>query len=251
MTSTDHRASTHLDATTSRALRRTSALALGVELLVVIAVFVAFSTATGEPAAACAWCASNAFDEAVRRLLVAGDPRAAARWSHQLSMGLAPLLALGGVVAPALRARRGWHAAQNAAIVVNGFVLTTALADGVKKLTDRQRPGVLHGRAELIEAARVPLEFNLSFFSGDTAWAFVLAASAWAIAAGRGYASARWLAVACAAVAVGVAALRIAADMHWATDVLAGALAGTLVGVGLPALVHGRDDARAEGPVRG
>ena len=36
------------------------------------------------------------------------------------------------------------------------------------------------------------------------------------------------------------AILRVAADMHWATDVLAGAAAGTLIGGGLPALLHPR-----------
>lgn len=227
--------------TTSWPLRRTSALALAGELVAVIAAFVALSTLTGDPAPSCGWCAPNAFDEAVRRALVAADPRAPARWSHILSIGVAPALALGAVVVPALRARRGWHALQNAAVVINAFVLTTGLADGVKKVADRQRPGVLHGRVDLIEAAHAPLEHNLSFFSGDTAWAFVLAASAWAVATQRGYRHADRVAIAGAAVAACVAALRVAADMHWATDVIAGALAGTAVGVGVIALAHRRD----------
>ena len=238
-------AATALDAAStpvaSWPLRRTSALALGAELIGVIATFVAFSTATGDAATTCGWCESNAFDEAVRRLLVASDPRAVATASHALSLGAAPLLALGATTIPAITSPRRWHAAQNAAVIVNAFLLTTGIADGVKKLTDRERPGFHHGRAALLEAAHAPLERNLSFFSGDTAWAFTFAAAAWALSTRRGYRLARPVAVAGFIAAAAVAVLRVAADMHWATDVMTGALVGTLVGLGLPALVHPRE----------
>ena len=35
--------------------------------------------------------------------------------------------------------------------------------------------------------------------------------------------------------------LRIAADMHWATDVLTGAVMGTMVGILTPLCVHPRE----------
>jgi len=38
-----------------------------------------------------------------------------------------------------------------------------------------------------------------------------------------------------------VGVLRIAADMHWASDVLTGAAVGTAVGAGLPVLLHARN----------
>jgi membrane-associated phospholipid phosphatase len=222
-------------------LRRTSALALGAQFLCVVGAFATFSIAAGDPANACGWCGTNAFDEAVRRVLVADDPRGVAWASHALSIVVAPTLALGGVVLPALTSPRRRHAAQNAAVVVNAFLLTTGLADGVKKLTDRERPGFHHGRGALLEAAHAPLERNLSFFSGDTAWAFLFAAAGNAMARRRGYRSARPVAAVGAVVAVSVALLRVAADMHWATDVMAGALAGTAVGLGLPRLLHPRE----------
>lgn len=222
-------------------LRRTSALALGAQLVGIIAAFVAFSTVTGDPATSCGWCESNAFDEAVRRLLVANDPRGAAQASHALSIGLAPLLALGGTTLPALTSARRWHAAQNAAVIVNAFLLTTAITDGVKKLADRERPGFHHGRGALLEAAHTPLERYLSFFSGDTAWAFTFAAAGYALSTRRGYRHARPVAVAGLIAAAAVAALRVAADMHWATDVMTGALVGTLVGAALPAWLHPRE----------
>ncbi len=225
----------------SSTLRRTSALALGAELLGVIGAFAAFSIAAGDPATACGWCATNALDEALRSALVADDPSFAAKLSHVLSLGVAPTLAFGSLALPALRASKPRHAAQNAAIVVSAFVLTTGLADGVKKLADRERPGFHLGRAALIEAAHAPIERFLSFFSGDTAWGFVFAAAALSVASRRGYRSARPVAFAGFAVAFAVALLRVVADMHWATDVTAGALAGTAVGLGLPALLHARE----------
>lgn len=224
----------------SHPLRRTSAAALAASLVATAAGFVGLSVATGEPATACGWCSSNTFDELVRALLVAHDPMRPARWSHALSLGVAPALSFGALTVGALRARRPWHAVQNVAVVVNAFLAVTALADGVKKLADRERPGFHHGRQALTEAATVPLERFLSFFSGDTAWGFAFAAATLSLSTLRGYDRARPVAVAGFSVALGVALLRIAADMHWATNVAMGALVGTAVGLGLPRWLHPR-----------
>lgn len=232
------------------ALRRTTGLFLAAEFALVVGVFVALSVATGEPATACGWCETNRFDVAVRALLVRRHPHDAAVASHALSMLAAPLLGLGAVIVPAVARGRGRHALQDSAIVLNAFLLVTAIADGVKKLSHRQRPGVHFGRVSEIEASAAPLEFYLSFFSGDTAWAFVLGAAAATLAHLRGYAFARRIALAGAALGVGTAVLRVAADMHWATDVLAGAAVGTAVGVGLPWLAHPRVGASARGAGR-
>jgi membrane-associated phospholipid phosphatase len=222
------------------ALRRTGALALVLEFFGVVGAFVALSVAAGDPATACRWCATNRFDDAVRRLLVQRAPHDAAVASHALSMIAAPALAFGAVIVPALGRRRGRHALQDSVIVLNAFLLVTGLADGVKKLTDRTRPGVFHGRVGEIEASAAPLEHYVSFFSGDTAWAFVLGAAAATLAQLRGYGWSRRVALAGAAIGAATGVLRVAADMHWATDVLAGAAVGTLVGVALPRLLHGR-----------
>lgn len=220
-------------------LPRTSALALVAQFLGVSAAFAAASAAAGDPSATCGWCGANAFDEAIRRALVADDPLAPARWSHALSFGIAPALGLGGVVLPALASPARRHAGQNAAVVINAVVLTVGLTDAAKKLADRQRPGVHHGRAARTELAASPIEHNLSFFSGDTSIAFAVVAAGWAVAARRGYRRADAVAALGFAAAAGVALLRVAADMHWATDVLAGAAVGAGVGLGLPRLLHG------------
>lgn len=200
----------------------------------------AFSVFAGDPATTCGWCATNAFDTTLRRALLWHDALAAARLSHALSLTVLPSLALVGIVGPALRARRPRVALQDLAIVLCAFTLTTGVADGVKKLFDRERPGFHFGRAASLEAAHVPLERFLSFFSGDTAWAFMFVAVAATLARQRNYGSARLLAVVGVPLAAGVALLRIGADMHWATDVLTGALVGAAIGVALPAWVHPR-----------
>jgi membrane-associated phospholipid phosphatase len=89
---------------------------------------------------------------------------------------------------------------------------------------------------------------NLSFYSGHTSLTFTLATASGTVASLRGYS----LAPAIWSAGLGVAALagwlRIAADKHYLSDVLVGAVAGSLAGVLLPVLFHGRRDPVA-GPV--
>lgn len=230
---TDDRAAPH-------PLTGTHALWLALEALGIVAAFVALSVVAGEPATACGWCEPNGFDAVARDVLRWRDPRAAALYSHVLAVLVAPVLALGAVVVPALRARRYGHAVQDFVIMVNAFLLTTALTDFSKKIADRERPGFHHGLVAATEAAAYPVERFLSFFSGDTAWACVIVAAAATLRAQRGHPGARHVAVAGALVGAGTAVLRVAADMHWATDVMAGAAVGTAVGVALPRLFHRR-----------
>jgi membrane-associated phospholipid phosphatase len=224
----------------ARDLPRTSALALGLTFIAAITFFVAFSVLTGDPATTCTWCESNFFDEAVRSVFYVEQSRAVGLFSHVLSMILAPGLAIAAAIVPGYRSGNRTHGHHNLAIVLYTVLFTIGMTDGFKKLFDRERPGFHHGRELLLEAANVPLERNVSFFSGDTAIAFTFVAAALAISYLRGYRRPRWLTVSCAVVAVLAAVTRVSADMHWATDVIAGALAGVTIGAGLPLLLHAR-----------
>lgn len=83
------------------------------------------------------------------------------------------------------------------------------------------------------------LSANLSFFSGHATFAFAMTAAAGTLALMRGSKYA-WLVWAIGLpVAIGVSYLRMAADMHYLTDVAVGAAVGTFYGVGIPVL-HGR-----------
>src|SRR5262249_22614926 len=92
---------------------------------------------------------------------------------------------------------------------------------------------------------------NLSFYSGDTTVAFALGVSAATVTSMRGY---RWAPVVwVAGIGLGVTTgyLRMAADRHFFTDVLTGAVVGSAIGFAVPSLLHKGDaagpDARGAG----
>ena len=79
---------------------------------------------------------------------------------------------------------------------------------------------------------------NLSFYSGHTSEALALATASGTIGEMRGY---RWAPLAWGvggAFAAVTAYLRIAADKHWLTDVIAGAVVGVGMGFATPYSFH-------------
>jgi len=234
-------------ATTARAdephqLKHTGYGFLGLESLGTVGLFAAYSIATDPLPKTCSWCKPTGFDESLRSALRSGSPKTPALISHGLSLGVIPLGSFAALLVPALRADHGSYALQDGWIILNSMLLTTGLADGTKKLAARQRPAFYHGVQGETEAGteKGKNEENLSFFSGDTAWAFTAASSAATLAFLRGYKTAPYIAAGGGALALTAGLLRISADMHWGTDVLTGAAVGTAVGVGLPLLLHGR-----------
>lgn len=227
----------------AHALSNTGAGFLALETLGSVVVFAGYSIAAGDAPERCSWCAANGFDDGVRDALRMKDPKPAGLASHVLSLGVVPIGSFVGVLVPALADGHGSYAWKDGWIMVNAFLLTTGLADGTKKLVARQRPSFHYGVQGATEAKGSALEEHLSFFSGDTAWAFTMASSATTLAYLHGYESAPYIAVAGGTLALATGALRVAADMHWASDVLVGALVGTSVGVALPLLLHGRKKA--------
>lgn len=120
-------------------------------------------------------------------------------------------------------------------------MLTTGIADGTKKLADRRRPAFHYGVEAETEAGSVPEEEYLSFFSGDTAWAFNFAAAGTTLAYLRDYPTAPYVAVGSGTFARAAGLLRVSADMHWTSDMLAGALVGSAIGFSVPFFLHQRD----------
>ena len=223
-----------------RPLRNTAAGFLALETAGAVAVFAAYSLAAGDPPESCRWCNPGTFDESARDALVfgTGSRKAAATVSHVLSAGIAPAAAFTALLIPALGEGKASYAAQDAWIMLNTFLLTTAVADGTKKLAGRRRPAVHYGEQHDTEWGGNVVESNLSFFSADTAWAFSFASSAATLAYLRGNRLAPFIAAGGGAIAVVTGVLRIGADVHWTTDVLAGAAAGTGLGIALPLLLH-------------
>jgi membrane-associated phospholipid phosphatase len=116
------------------------------------------------------------------------------------------------------------------------FVLTQL----AKFLAGRARPYSVGASPELIASSSDPADSRLSFFSGHTSFSFALAPSTATVMTLRGYRHA-WLACAIGLpLATTTAVVRLAADKHWASDVLVGLVVGVGIGAGVPLLFHGR-----------
>jgi membrane-associated phospholipid phosphatase len=132
------------------------------------------------------------------------------------------------------------HALEDVVITLDATIVTFGLTNGTKRLAARARPAVRHGVVAETEYADKPSEWNQSFFSADTSIAFALVSSATTLSYLRGYRSAPWVLFAGSVIGVSTALLRIAADVHYATDVLTGAAVGTAVGFSMPFFLHRR-----------
>lgn len=204
------------------------------------AVYIGVLLASGDPPSVCRWCSTNGFDDAVRNALRASNPRPVGIASHVFSLGAVPVATAVGLVVPALQDDELVRAGTDAWIVANAVILTAGVNKGVKRLAARQRPAFHYGVQGETEYANQPDEANLSFFSADSSVAFSIAASGATLAYLHGYESAPWLLGGGALFATTAGVMRIIADMHWATDVITGALVGAGFGVSVPLLLHSR-----------
>lgn len=226
-------------------LERTSTQFLMGESAVVLGAYASAWWLTGGPKTSCRWCASNSFDASIRRSLRADNPRPPALISHALSVGAIPVLGLTSLIAPA-GLDGHWHRGlEDTWIVVNTFGVTTAIGEAIKHLVARERPAFHYEAETATEFATYPSERNKSFFSLDTAWAFAIASSSTTLAFLRGYSTAPYVGIGGGLMAIGAGTLRIVGDAHWATDVLTGAAVGTVVGIGMPLILHGRRERAA------
>lgn len=187
-----------------------------------------------EPSCPCEASEVNSFDRGV------------AGWNSE-SYKTASNVAVGiSVAAPfvlsALETRRSdapWSRfADDALIISRSILVSGAVQEGVRLLTQRPRPR-LYGLEEN-DPALVDHEEYLSFYSGHTTTAFAAGMSYATIYASRHPTeSSRWM-VYGGAVAVGttVGILRIQAGSHFPTDVILGAVMGSAFGIAIPRLHH-------------
>jgi len=193
----------------------------------------------------CRWCDRDAagndtlndFDTAVRNALRWSDTKTADTLSTIFSFGLAPAagIAVGAGIAAHDRRLSEFPAdllvvAESAAIAINVNQIT-------KYAVARERPDV-HARTPAERAKNRSDDDNLSFFSGHATLAFALSTSAGTIASMRHYRMAPAMWITGMALATCGAYLRIAADRHYATDVLTGMAVGAGVGFSVPYFAH-------------
>lgn len=200
------------------------------------------------------WCdchsdgsdALNGLDSAARDAFRWNDTSAANTLGDVMGYALAPVVALGSVA---------WAAHQDdvlknfpidALIIVEALMLAEAVVQLVKPLAARERPFV-HALSEADKPLTAdPHDNNVSFYSSHTSWTFALASAAGTVATLRRYRFAPWVWVAGLTLATFVGYSRIAADQHYMTDVLMGAVMGAGIGFAVPFFFHRASE--AEGP---
>lgn len=184
----------------------------------------------------CSVCSVPGFDEAVRNALVWNRTDAASTISNVTGFVLAPTFGLGAIAVAS--SMRGWdtgHWIDDTLPILEASIAASLINQTVKFAVGRQRPFV-----HFADPARpADVDDNLSFFSGHTTLAFAITTSAGMVAHARNYSIEPVVWAGGYALAATTGYLRIAADKHYASDVVVGAIVGTGVGLATPLLLHG------------
>lgn len=180
----------------------------------------------------CRWCAVNGLDDGVRDAVVWSDPTKAKTVSDLMVVGV-PLgvVTYDGIMMGGLR-----RAAPDVLVIGEAVAVAGAVAQMTKFLAARERP---YRTYDTLPSEGV--DDHLSFYSAHTTIAFSAAAAGGMLAQLRGDPHYPWVYGIGFTAAAATGYFRMAADKHWFTDVLTGAVAGTAIGLAVPWL-HRRQD---------
>jgi membrane-associated phospholipid phosphatase len=152
--------------------------------------------------------------------------------SHVSAYALAPMAAFGLDALAASMDGSMSDFAVDALLIAEAVALSQFTTQLVKIAVGRQRP-----YAHFSVGSQKPRD-NISFYSGHTSLAFSLAVSSGTIATMRGYRLAPAIWGAGLAIAATAGYFRLAADYHYLTDVIAGAVIGSAFGFAIPYIFH-------------
>jgi len=185
----------------------------------------------------CHWCGVNSFDDWGHRNIAWSDTGAANTTSHVTAFVLAPMMAFGldALAAHDSDALHGFPV--DALIIAEATSIAAMFTQIIKFSSGRERPSV-HYLSPAEKAGRSSSDDNLSFYSNHTSIAFALAVSSGTVATMRGYKLAPLIWGTGLAVAATTGYLRVAADKHYLTDVIAGAVMGSAFGFCIPYFFH-------------
>lgn len=194
----------------------------------------------------CRWCDRDASGADTLNAVDSGS-RDALRWSNTSRANtlsnlsgfvLAPLAALGMTALAASHDGALGQVPVDGLLIAEATALSADLNQIVKFAVGRERPFVhVLSETDKLRTSQ-PSDNNASFYSGHTNLVFALAVSSGTVASMREYryAPAVWATGLTLAAATGW--LRIAADKHYLSDVLTGAVVGSAVGFAVPYLGH-------------
>jgi membrane-associated phospholipid phosphatase len=205
----------------------------------------------------CRWCyraadgsdTLNRIDGGIRRNLVWRSTSTADLVSSVIAFGIEPGSQLGLLAGAAADERAIDGLPLDALLVSEATVIAAGVNQVAKFVFARERPFVhFLPRAPdgIRELTASPSDDNLSFFSGHATLAFAMATASGTVATMRSYRLAPFVWGTGLTMAAAVAYLRIAADKHYFSDVMTGAIVGSAIGVGVPLLFHApRSEPRA------
>lgn len=183
----------------------------------------------------CRWCAENQFDERARDAMRWSHPQRAGTLSDVAAVAIMPAISFAGLALLAERAHASKFIFQDALFVFEALSISALATQVVKFSVARERPYAHH---DAIEGQPTDSFVRTSFYSAHASRVFSLAAAAGMVASMRGYRFAPLIWTLGFALATFVAYARVAGDYHYLSDVLVGAGVGSLVGAGLPWLLH-------------
>jgi membrane-associated phospholipid phosphatase len=185
----------------------------------------------------CRWCEPPGIDRDARLHLRWSDPQQAGELSDVLLVTVpASLLVTDFFLSGCDLGTVG----EDVLVVVETMTLTLVATDVLKYSTARRRPDAW------ASGVRDEHDDDNSFVSGHASTTFAGAAAFGTVAMLRGYRGWPFLYAAALSGAAATSYLRVAADRHWVTDVVAGAGLGAAMGVALPLLLHRREDGTNE-----
>lgn len=184
------------------------------------------------------------FDEDVRDSLRAGTLANRYIFRDASDVGLS-LMVTWPLMADALTAawwyRGSREAAEQMALIdLEAFAISGALQGVTNTLVSRERPFGRNCGSDELPSSSIDCANSVhyrSFFSGHSSFAFTGAALICAHHLKTDLLGGPWDGISCAggyAVAATTATFRVVADVHYATDILTGALLGTIVGYSVP-----------------
>ncbi len=181
----------------------------------------------------CRLCGSNRLDLEVRNRLVWEHPRAAAATSDALVLSIR-VASVGAsfLIGQETSLRQG---VTDGLVVVEAMFLASFGTRLIKVAAARRRPYGFYYEGLYPSSHNK----NHSFWSGHTADAFSAMSALATVAYHHEWPGFPWIAAGGILAATSVGYLRIGADKHWLSDVLAGGAFGTAVGVTVPLLELG------------
>jgi membrane-associated phospholipid phosphatase len=190
----------------------------------------------------CRWCEVDSVDARVRDALIWHDTALSDTLSNVTGFLLVPLTGVGLDALAAAHDGSLHHVPEDALLIAEAGVIAGDLTQLVKMAVGRKRPFVHALGPDQKPMTNRLSDNNLSFFSGHTTETFALASAAGTISTMRGY---RWAPLVWpigGVMALATGYLRIAADKHWLTDVLVGAVVGAGIGFAVPYFFHSAVD---------